>query len=149
MNDNMDFGLRIPLIPKLRPDHNTKKWYEKCNILNKEDGGTYNLIQKPLFSESICFTFNHKTIQEVCVLKDGSIFLDGIKYKKSYEIPTLHTFAFSGFFKPTLPEVYLQMPGNFNENKKFLISTNLISTDPSICVQGDYHVAITMVWIEE
>lgn len=149
LNDNREFKLAIPLVPKLNANIDTKKWYDNCNILIREEDSSYTLIQKPPFSEGICFTFCHKSIISACEFKDGSILLDGIKYIKTHEVPTLHTFAFSGFFKPTLPEVYLQLPNSFNENKKFLMSTNLISEKPQICIQGDYHVAITTIWGEE
>jgi len=147
MNKNIDHRIKISLIPKVIGSY-PKVWYENCNVLNKEEDGTYFLIHKPPFSDSVCYTFDHKNEKPI-VPRGDYIFLDDIVYKKALEVPTLHTFAYSGFFKPTLPEVYTQLPHSFDETKKFLISTNIISPTPHICIQGDYHVAITTVWTSE
>lgn len=147
LNDHLE--LKIKLIPT-QGDFFPKKWYDNCQILNHEEDGTYKLIKsKRPFSYTTAFTFSEESDRIPVVQTEDYIFVDSIAYKKTHEIPTFHTFAYSGFFKPTLPEVYMQMPSDFNQNNKFLLSTNLISSEPHICVQGNYHVAITTIWVEE
>lgn len=64
-------------------------------------------------------------------------------------IPTFHTWAYYGFFKPTFPEVLHQLPNSTlsNPNRKLLVTTDLPEhSNANDVIIGDYHVGKTTIW---
>jgi len=60
-------------------------------------------------------------------------------------VPTLHKIKkLTHHFKPTLHEVLTQLPDYLDE--PFLVTTEMLSSDIDVMVQGNYHVGITTVY---
>ncbi|KKN93771.1 hypothetical protein LCGC14_0196040 [marine sediment metagenome] len=61
------------------------------------------------------------------------------------EIETLHSCAFPGFFKPSIQEVWNQIPELFKDIDLHAFETNLISNDLNECLTEDQssHIART------
>ena len=64
------------------------------------------------------------------------------------DLPTLHSYAFRGFFKPDLIEVISQISHENIKDKDFYVTTEIFSNgDPSEMILGQYHVGITKVFV--
>lgn len=63
-------------------------------------------------------------------------------------IPTLHTYGYKGFFKPSVKEVLLQIPqAVFDTYRHVLFYTLPISEDILTVTVGDYHIGRTFLYI--
>ncbi len=96
------------------------------------------------------YTWSPKKIKELGTLdvntlsvsKDGKIVLQGEK------IDTTHTFAFQGFFKPSIGEVRDQLPPKFI-GKDIYVTTQIKGDgDPSLCFTPDQqrHIGETIIF---
>ena len=66
----------------------------------------------------------------------------------AFEIPTLHTWAYYGFFKPTIAEVLAQIPAHFFKHisEPLYFVTNVLTAegDNITLINNDYHIARTL-----
>lgn len=75
--------------------------------------------------------------------KDGNIF--GIF---AAEVMTLHTYAYHGFFKPSLDEVLVHIPADVVKSGLPILATTVAARNDSIynMMVGDYHIGRTTFW---
>ena len=59
---------------------------------------------------------------------------------------TFHEYAYAGFFKPSLYEVYKWLPSE--PKKPFYVTTSMISNDPNYLIIGNYQIGITRIWFD-
>ena len=137
-NDNV-------FIPSLTPEKLQAR-YNQCQVIDPEER---ILLDKPLFENisttPYLWTRYSGESKELEFDDDSNILLNGIKYERSFEIPTLHKIKkLTYHFKPTLEEVLSQLPNYLDE--PFLVTTEMLSSDIDIIVQGNYHIGITTVY---
>lgn len=132
-------------IPTLSPEQMQAR-YNRCQVIDPEES---ILLTKPSFENLTTVPYLWKRYSEESVEldfdEDDNIVLNGIKYERSFEVPTLHKIKKLPYhFKPTLHEVLTQLPDYLDE--PFLVTTNMLSSDTDVMVQGNYHIGITTVY---
>jgi len=120
--------------------------YNQCQVIDPEES---ILLTKPSFENLATVPYLWKRYsdesEELEFDEDDNIVLDGIKYERSFEVPTIHKIKKSSYhFKPTLHEVLTQLPDYLDE--PFLVTTNMLSCDVDFMVQGNYQIGITTVY---
>lgn len=117
-------------IPKLSKER-INELYSRIKPVYEYKRRLYYMKDVDLFN--IAFTWDPKPLKPASGLE------------KIVDIETLHTWAFYGFFKPTIEEVLCQIPKEYI-NRTIAFRTELVSDDPSIAIRGDYHVATTTLY---
>ena len=67
--------------------------------------------------------------------------------KPDYTFFTLHGYAYYGFFKPSLFEVYRFLP--IIPDKPFYVTTDMLTSDVNSLVIGNYQVGVSKIWIKK
>lgn len=73
---------------------------------------------------------------------------DGHKLQRVYRGITLHEYAYHGFFKPDLMEVFKYIGDKFDVSKPFYVTTDTSSNDINQIVMEPYHIGVTTVYQE-
>lgn len=123
-----------------------KERYDNCNVI--KDYPKAKLLEKPEFNmiDSVAYLWDEKQIKTLEFDENKNIIFNKNKFEQSFTFPTLHTYSYHGFFKPSLKEVFLQFPLGFEDNDPFLITTDLMPGDCDDIIQGRYHIGITTIY---
>lgn len=122
--------------------------YNHCQVIDPEE---QFLLTKPSFENLATTPYLWKRKSEESTElefdEDDNVLVNGVKYERSFEVPTLHKIGKSKYhFKPTLQEVLAQLPCCIYDSETFLITTEMLSSDINIMAQGDYHIGVSVVY---
>lgn len=141
--------------PKIIPDVNNKikRLYEKVKVLKLEKNlnGQIEVYIKPTPSlTGVAYMWEWDGVKKFFgIYENGKIKKNNGKIIQLVEDkPTIHSYAYHGFFKPDINEVLNSINyENFMDKDKFYITTEIFSNDISKVVIGGHHIGITRVFI--
>lgn len=136
----------------LDPNKKIKKLYDKVKVFNfeKKDNGDIEVYTKqtpPLTGYAYMWEWKNKEF--LGIYENGKIKMNnGKRLELVEDKPTIHSYAYSGFFKPDINEVLNNITHeNILDVDEFYITTELLSNDIYECQVNNYHIGITKVFV--
>lgn len=160
--DNLKFRMEwetpTPLSEKILDEELNRRYsiVTPINIKKNTDTNVYQVatLSKPPFADMNHIAYMWQDFNDECIIgqyipnSKNIMSLGGTLYATYLmTIPTFHTWAYYGFFKPSLDEVLRQTPRHvFETNDNILVMTDVPTNNPSRIIVGDYHVGVTTLW---
>ena len=134
---------------EFKTDKQLRMLYYNCNVVCKTKDKVLLLRRQgfdTLGTTPYLWERDKLKLKELECNEDGNIIIQHDKFEETYTFPTVHCYTNNKCFQPTLYDIFCQIPYEININEPFLVTTEMISNNPNIIIQGDYHVGKTTIY---
>ena len=126
-----------------------RNYYYQCNVISKTQDKTLFLRRQgfdTLYTIPYLWNRNELKLKELECDENNHIIIYNDAFEEAFTFPTFHKYTDGNLFQPMLGDVFDQIPLSYGLKGPFLVTTEMISNDPEIMVQGDYHVGKTTIY---
>lgn len=144
-----DSGLNFVGFTNSLNEGKLRNYYYQCNVICKVKDQVFLMRRQgfdTLFTTPYLWERNDLKLKELEYDEDDNIVSYGDYFEEAFTFPTFHKYSNDKCFQPLLGDVFNQIPWDCQLDGPFLITTEMISTDPELIIRGDYHVGRTTIY---